>query len=189
MYILSSCMGVNVGCLLKTWKEDEAVEMWCSRRIMRMSWTERKTSEKVIEMARYKRSLLKITRARSTKFFGHTIGAGGMEKQLLCGKVWGMKSRRRQGINYTQSEFIYNQERIPQQRADQESWQQRGMEGYAHRYLEKTWHMKKKYVSSIACFALACYFVEVTFAIKGSCKFVTSCLIEICIYLVTIMFI
>ena len=37
----------------------EVVEMWYIRRIMRISWTEKKSNEEVMEMAGYKRSLLK----------------------------------------------------------------------------------------------------------------------------------
>ena len=122
----------------------EAVKMWFIRGIIRVSWTERKTNEEVMEMARYKRSLLKIIRARQMKFFGHIIRANGMAKQLLCDKICGMKSRGRQHISGTQSELIHNQERIAQQRADQESWQQRGMEGHGRWCLAQIWHMKKE---------------------------------------------
>ena len=64
--------------------------MWFIRRIIRISWTERKTSEELMDMARYKRSLLKIIRARQMKFFGNIIRADEMAKQLLCGKICGM---------------------------------------------------------------------------------------------------
>ena len=79
----------------------EAVEVWFIRRNMRISRT---TNEEVIEMARYKRSLLKIIRARQMKFFEHIME---WKKQLLCGKICGMKSRERQRINYTDSLNLY----------------------------------------------------------------------------------
>ena len=41
------------------------------------------------------------------KFFGHVIRADGMDKQLLCSKICGMKSRRRQHTNYTGSLNFY----------------------------------------------------------------------------------
>ena len=85
----------------------EAVEMWFIRRIMRISWTERKTNKEVMEIAMYKRSLLKLIRARQMKFFGHIIRTDGTEKQLLCGKICGMKSRAIQRINYTDSLNLY----------------------------------------------------------------------------------
>ena len=42
----------------------EAVERWYIRRIMRISWTEKKSNEVVMEMAGNKRSLLKTIRKR-----------------------------------------------------------------------------------------------------------------------------
>ena len=85
----------------------EAVEMRFIRRIMRVSWTERKTNEEGMEMARLKKNLLKIITARQMKLFGHIIRADGMEKQLLCGKICGTKSRATQRINYTDSLNLY----------------------------------------------------------------------------------
>ena len=39
----------------------EAAEMWYIIRIMRISWTEKKSNEKIMEMAGYKRPFLKTT--------------------------------------------------------------------------------------------------------------------------------
>ena len=52
-------------------RRHEAAEMWYIRRIMRISWTEKKSNEEVMEMAGYKRSLLKTIRKRQLQFFGH----------------------------------------------------------------------------------------------------------------------
>ena len=71
----------------------EAAEMWYLRRIMRISWTEKISNEKVMEIAEYKRSLLKTIRVRQLNFFGHINRADGIEKRLLCGKICGTKSR------------------------------------------------------------------------------------------------
>ena len=81
----------------------EAVEMWYLRRIMKISWTEKRSNEEVMEMAGYKRSLLKVIRKRQLNFFGHMIRKDGLEKQLLCGKINGVKSRGRQRTKYTDS--------------------------------------------------------------------------------------
>ena len=48
----------------------EAAEMWFIRRIMRISWTEKKSNDEVMEMAGYKRSLLKTIRKRQLQFLG-----------------------------------------------------------------------------------------------------------------------
>ncbi|GFO12659.1 hypothetical protein PoB_003916400 [Plakobranchus ocellatus] len=54
-------------------------------------------------MAGYKRSLLKAIRKRQPQLFGHINRADGIEKQILCGKICGTKSRGRQRIKYTDS--------------------------------------------------------------------------------------
>ncbi|GFO21694.1 endonuclease-reverse transcriptase [Plakobranchus ocellatus] len=48
----------------------EAAKMWYIRRIMRISWTEKKSNEEMMEMVEYKRSLHKTTRKRQLQFFG-----------------------------------------------------------------------------------------------------------------------
>ena len=68
---------------------------------MRVSWTEKKSNEEVMEMAGYKRSLLKTIRKRQLQFFGQR--ADGLEKQILSGKICGTKSRGRQRTKYTDS--------------------------------------------------------------------------------------
>ena len=81
----------------------EVEEMWFARRILKISWTEKKTNEEVMDMSGYKRSLLRHIRKRQLDFFGHIIRADGLEKQLPCGKICGVKSRGRQRTKYTDS--------------------------------------------------------------------------------------
>ena len=69
--------------------------MWYIRRIMRISWTEKKSNEEVMKMAGYKRFLLKNPRKRQLQIFGHINKADGLEKQILSGKICGTKSRGR----------------------------------------------------------------------------------------------
>jgi len=78
----------------------EAAEMWFIRRIMRVSWTERKTNIEVMEEAGYKRSLMKTIRKRQMEFLGHTCRTDGIEKLMLGGKIEGKKSRGRQRVKY-----------------------------------------------------------------------------------------
>ena len=79
----------------------EAAEMWYSRRIMRISWTEKKSNEEVMEIAGYKRSLLITIRKTQLQFFWHINRADGLEKQKCSGKICGTKSRGRQRTKYT----------------------------------------------------------------------------------------
>ena len=68
---------------------------------MRISWTEKKSNEEVVEMAGYLRSLLKTIRKKATTIFGHINRADGLEKQILNGKICGIKTRGRQRTKYT----------------------------------------------------------------------------------------
>ena len=77
--------------------------MWYIRRIMRISWTEKKSNQAIMEMVVYKRSLLKTVSKRQLQFCGHINRADGIEKQILSRKICGIKSRGRLAQN-TQSE-------------------------------------------------------------------------------------
>ncbi|GFO02054.1 endonuclease-reverse transcriptase [Plakobranchus ocellatus] len=75
--------------------------MWFIWKIMKVSWTKRKTNADVMDMAGYKRSLLNIIRERQLDFYGHIIRAGGLEKLLWSPKMCGNKSKGRQHTTFT----------------------------------------------------------------------------------------
>ena len=51
----------------------EAMEMWCFRRISKMSWVKRVSSVDVLSRCNEERSLKRIIRQRLLKFIGHVI--------------------------------------------------------------------------------------------------------------------
>ena len=57
--------------------------MWYIRGIMRTSWTKKKSDEEVMELAAYKRSLLKTIRKRQLQFFWHMNRADGLERFVV----------------------------------------------------------------------------------------------------------
>ena len=67
-------------------KRLEATEMWFLRRILKISWTEKKSNQEVLKMANTERSLIKTIRKRQMKFVGHINRRGGMEHLSLTGK-------------------------------------------------------------------------------------------------------
>ena len=95
------------GC--ETWtmgKEDEkriqAMEMWLYRRMLKISWTEKKTNEEVLEMANSDREILGSIRGRQLRFVGHILRREGLEKSVIEGKMKGRKSRGRPRRNYVE---------------------------------------------------------------------------------------
>ena len=61
-------------------KRLEATELWFIRRILKISWTEKKSNEEVMRMAGYERALLRKIRERQLQFFGHINRTNGLEK-------------------------------------------------------------------------------------------------------------
>ncbi|GFR88507.1 UDP-glucuronosyltransferase 2A1-like [Elysia marginata] len=83
-----------------------AVEMWFLRRIFRISWTEKKTNEKVLRLTDTDRSLLRLFRKRQMEFFGHIYGHDGLEKLMLHVEGRRARGRQRQTFMDSLSRFI-----------------------------------------------------------------------------------
>ena len=54
--------------------------------MMRISWTEHKSNEEVLEMTVSKRSLIATMNKRKLQYFGHLIRQNGIQRLLLEGK-------------------------------------------------------------------------------------------------------
>ena len=95
---------------------------------MRISWTDRKTNEEVLQLAETKRSLVTTIRKRQLKFVGHINRKNGLEKTVLCGKIEGKRSRGRQRTTYINSLNAFaTKKRMPNNRFiqladDREEW-------------------------------------------------------------------
>jgi len=74
----------------------DAFEMKWPRKILRVSWTAKKTNEWVLNKAGVKRELLDTVNARKLTYYGHTMRKQGscLEKEIMQGTVPGA---RRQG--------------------------------------------------------------------------------------------
>ena len=81
-------------------KRLEAAEMWFLRRMMKISWTERKTNEQVLHMMSTRRNLMNIIRKRQLEFFGHIMRKNGLENLVVTGRVEGSRARGRQRLKF-----------------------------------------------------------------------------------------
>ena len=93
------------GC--ETWtlkKADEerlqAAEMWFWRRMLKISWTERKTNEEVLQRVGIGRELLSSVRSRQMRFVGHVVRREELEHLSLTGKIEGRRPRGRPRQKY-----------------------------------------------------------------------------------------
>ena len=72
-------------------KKIEAAEMWFIRRMLRISWTEKKTNVNVLREGNVQRSLLKTIKKRQMEFLGHVCRRRGLEFLSLTGEVEGKR--------------------------------------------------------------------------------------------------
>jgi len=75
----------------------EAFEMKYIRKILRVSWTQKKTNEWVLEAAGVERDLLSLIKRRELSFFDHVMRKEGdfLEKEVMRGTVPGARKQRR----------------------------------------------------------------------------------------------
>ena len=99
---------LNYGC--ETWTFTKAVkdkirsfEMWCYRRILRISWKEHKTNKEVLHTVVVKERLLEQLIKRKMRYAGHVIrGSSGHLLQLaLEGRIEGRRGRGRPKRSWT----------------------------------------------------------------------------------------
>ena len=64
----------------------EACEMWCLRRMGRISYKERKTNEEVLAIFGTNRKLINKIKTRKMSFFGHVKRHDTILKQIIEGK-------------------------------------------------------------------------------------------------------
>ena len=67
------------------------------RKILRISWTAKKTNEWVLNKAGVKRELLDTVKARKLAYYGHTMRKQGscLEKEIMQGTMPGARRRGR----------------------------------------------------------------------------------------------
>ena len=78
----------------------EAMEMWCWRRMLKVSWTERRSNASILEAIGSRRELLATVRKRQMSFFGHVIREDGLENLAVTGRILGTRSRGRPRKKY-----------------------------------------------------------------------------------------
>ena len=77
-----------------------ATEMWLWRRTLKISWTERKTNEEVLQTISLDRELINSIRKRQLNFMGHIIREDKIEFTCLSGKIEGRRQRGRPRQKY-----------------------------------------------------------------------------------------
>ena len=82
----------------KHWRID-AFELWCWRRLLRVSWTARRSNQSILREINSEYSLEGLMVKLKLQYFGHLMWrVNSLEKTLMLGKIEG---RRRRGCQRT----------------------------------------------------------------------------------------
>lgn len=84
-------------------KKIDALEMWCWRRMLGVSWTEFRTNVSILQELGIKQRLSAIVQSRILAFFGHVLrrGSQSIERLVVQGKVEGTRPRGRSPMRWT----------------------------------------------------------------------------------------
>ena len=73
----------------------DAFELWCWRRLLRVSWTERRSNQSILKEINTEFSLEGLMLKLKLQYFGHLMRrASSLEKTLMLGKIEGRRRRR-----------------------------------------------------------------------------------------------
>ena len=84
------------------WRID-AFELWCWRRLLRVPWTARRSSQSILKEVNPEYSLEELMLKLKLQYFGHLMWrADSLEKTLMLGKIEGRR-RRQQRMRWLDS--------------------------------------------------------------------------------------
>ena len=82
------------------WRMD-AFELWCWRRLLRVTWTARRSNQSILKKIRPEYSLEGLILKLKLQYFGHLMRrTDSFEKILMLGKIEGRKTRGWQRIRW-----------------------------------------------------------------------------------------
>ena len=73
----------------------DAFGLWCWRRVLRVSWMERKTNISIIESIKPECTLESRVSKAALSYFEHVVRAEGMEDDTMLGRMNGTRNRGR----------------------------------------------------------------------------------------------
>ena len=79
----------------------EAFESWYYRRLLRISWTEKKTDEWILNKMDVSERLLTTINRRKMTFVGHILRGKDITSDILLRMVYGMRGRGRPTVRYS----------------------------------------------------------------------------------------
>ena len=83
------------------WRND-AFEMWCWRRLLRVPWAARRSNQSILKEISSEYSLEGLMLKLKLQYFGHLMQrTGSFEKTLMLGKIEGRRRRGRRSMRWS----------------------------------------------------------------------------------------
>ena len=97
--LVKCCYGAETWTLRAVDKKQlESFEMWCWRRMEKVSWTDHVRNEEVLLQVNEQRNILRAIRKGKSNWIGHLLRRNCLLKQVIEGKIKGeIEVARRQG--------------------------------------------------------------------------------------------
>ena len=112
-------------------KKLDSFELWCWRRVLKVSWKDRKTNEWIVENVKSEMTLESRGVKSQLTYFGHTIRANGIEKEIMLGLTKGRRQRGRPRLRWMGNiTFLHgaNLVQLVLRAQDRDSWRRQAME-------------------------------------------------------------
>ena len=82
-------------------RTDDAFELWCWKRLLRVPWTARRSNQSVLKEINLEYSLKGLVLKRKIQYFGYLMQrANSLGKTLMLGKIEGRRRRRWQRMRW-----------------------------------------------------------------------------------------
>jgi hypothetical protein len=129
-------------CGAETWtlrkinqKYLENFEMWCWRRMEKISWTDRVRNEEVLHRVKEERNIVHTIKIRKANWIGHILRRNCLLKHVIEGNIWGRIAvtgrrgrRRKQLLNDLKEKRGYW--KLKEEALDRSQWRSRFGRGY-----------------------------------------------------------
>ena len=94
-------MDVRVGLWRKLSAKEDAFELWCWRRLLRVPWTARRSSQSILKEISSRISLEGMMLKLKLQYFGHLMRrVDSLEKTLMLGGIGGRNRKGRQRMRW-----------------------------------------------------------------------------------------
>ena len=94
-------MGVRLGLWKAEHRRIDAFELWCWRRLLRVPWTARRSTQSILKEIGPEYSLEGLMLKLKLQYFGHLMQrTGSFEKTLMIAKIEGRRRRGQQRMRW-----------------------------------------------------------------------------------------